>query len=179
MGRMPSSLLTQNRTWRPQTLRYGKLASQGSRSWRFVVIETLQDFREEVSSGPDPKGPCTYPSGSCISPPSGTNEQSRRFLQRPAFCDAFKETKIANSFLNGIRNGILHDAETRKWVIWRDEPTGRIVEQEQDGFAVNRSLFYAAVKQEFESYLREVRDPTKENLRQRFKKKMDDLVKET
>ena len=143
-----------------------------------LLIETLQDFREEGSPATKPVGPCTYPKGQCIKPPPGTNEQFRKFLQRPAFDNSFKDTKVANSFLRGIRNGILHEAETRKWVIWRDEPEGKIVDKEDDGFALNRSLFYAAIKQEFDSYLQELRDPGNETLRTRFKQKMDNLEKE-
>ena len=81
--------------------------------------------------------------------------------------------------MRDIRNGILHEAETRKWVIWRDEPRGRIVEKEQDGLALNRTLFYNAVKQEFESYLEELRSPSSDALRNRFKKKMNDVAKKT
>jgi Leu/Phe-tRNA-protein transferase len=80
------------------------------------------------------------------------------FLRRPAFGNAFKDDMLAKEFVNGVRNGILHEAETRKWVIWRDEPKGRIVEKEQDGFALNRTLNKA--------------------LRIRFKKKMNDIFKE-
>jgi hypothetical protein len=122
-----------------------------------LLIETLQSFQEV--------------------PSAGTNQQFMKFLSRPAFGGAFNR-KIAKSFVTGIRNGILHEAETRKWVIWRDEPEDKIAAPEEDGFALNRSLFYAALKSEFESYLRELRDPTNSNLRNRFKKKMDDLCGE-
>lgn len=87
--------------------------------------------------------------------------------------------KHCDRFVSGIRNGILHGAETRKWVIWRDEPADKIAAPEEDGFALNRSLFYAAVQKDFESYLRELRDRTKEDLRKRFKEKMDDLCRKT
>jgi hypothetical protein len=49
----------------------------------------------------------------------------------------------------------LHEAETRKWVIWRDNPD-RMVEWEQDGFALNRTLSHEA---EFKSYVEELNDP--------------------
>ena len=107
-----------------------------------------------------------------------TTEQFGKFLQRPAFGGQF-DGKIAKKFVQGIRNGILHEAETRKWVIWRDEPAGNIVASEGNGFALNRSLFYAAVKKEFESYLQELRDPRNEDLREQFKKKMHSLCKKT
>jgi len=126
-----------------------------------LFIETLQSFREI-----DPDAPV------------GTNQQFIKFLRRPSFGGTF-DGNIAKRFVNGIRNGILHEAETRRWVIWRDEPADKIALPEDDGFALNRGLFYAAVKHEFELYLRELSDPTNEDLRKRFKKKMDDLCKET
>ena len=52
---------------------------------------------------------------------------------------------------------------------------GTIVAREDDGFALNRSLFYEAVKKEFESYLSELHDPMNTTLRKVFKRKMDDL----
>jgi hypothetical protein len=72
-----------------------------------LVIETMQGFRE----GPSPN----------------TTEQFIKFLRRPAFGEAFTEEKIATCFVKGIRHGILHEAETRRWVIWREEPS-QIVE---------------------------------------------------
>jgi len=144
-----------------------------------LLIDTLQSFREKRQDPAMPTGPCSFPSGPCLKPPSGTAEQFKSFLRRPAFGDTFKDDGLATKFVNGIRNGILHEAETRKWVIWRDEPVGQIVAPEEDGFALNRTLFYRALKDEFESYLQELHDPSNEGLRQRFRKKMNDLCKET
>lgn len=143
-----------------------------------LLIETLQGFLEEASAAAPSVETCTFPHGPCIRPTLSTNQQFKKFLRRRAFHGAFDD-KIAGRFVNGIRNGILHEAETREWVIWRDEPADKIVDREQNGFALNRSLFYEAVKKEFESYLRELRDPGNQPLRKRFKKKMDDLAKET
>jgi hypothetical protein len=142
-----------------------------------LLIDTLQGFREAPPSAANPVGPCSFPSGPCIRPPAGTNQQFIKFLRRPAFGGSFNG-EIAKSFAWGIRNGILHEAETRKWVIWREEPAGKIVAQEEDGYALNRSLFYAAVEEEFASYLRELRDPANKEPRQRFKEKMDELCRE-
>lgn len=143
-----------------------------------LLIETLQGFRGIQVSLAAPAEPCSFPSGPCIKPPSGTNQKLITFLRRPAFGGAFNDA-IAKSFAKGIRNGILHDAETRKWLIWRDKPAGKIVERKENGYALNRSRFYEAVKKEFESYLQELRDPTKGDLRKSFKKKMNKLCKET
>jgi len=139
-----------------------------------LLIEALEDFLEDPPARAILAGSCTFPSGPCIQPPAGTNQRFKKFLRRPAFGGAFSD-EVAQSFTWGIRNGILHNAETRKWVIWREAPGGKIVAQEDDGYALNRSLFYAALQEEFESYLQELRDPAKKELRQRFKEKMDRL----
>jgi hypothetical protein len=145
-----------------------------------ILIETLQGFRGEPSLSVAPTGPSSFPSGPCVEPPTGTGKQFKLFLRRPAFDEIFHEDKIAQAFVDGIRNGILHEAETRKWVIWRDEPVGLIAEAEPpDGFALNRTLFYHAIKKEFESYLQELREPSSGELRKRFMKKMNDISKKT
>lgn len=145
-----------------------------------LLCDSLQSFREEEAPITPQAGPCPFPSGACIKTTPSTNQQFRSFLSRPAFGDTFKDKTIANGFTNGIRNGILHDCETRRWVIWRDRPEGKIIarEGEGDGYAVNRELFYAAVQQEFESYLVELRDPANQALRNRFEEKMNDIVKD-
>ena len=141
-----------------------------------LLIETLQGFREAAAVAANPAGPCSFPPGPCIKPPSGTNQQFIAFLRRPAFGGVFNDD-VARRFVSGIRNGMLHEAETRKWVIWREEPASEIAAKDEDGYALNRSLFYQAVKEEFERYLRELHDPANKELRQRFKGKMDDLCR--
>lgn len=86
-------------------------------------------------------------------------------------------TSIASEY--GVRNGIFHEAETRGWVIWRDDPVDQILASEGDGYALNRTLFYQALKTEFEGYIKELRDPTNSTLRSRFVKKLTDVVKES
>jgi hypothetical protein len=142
-----------------------------------LLVETLQGFRERTATT-GPSGPCTYPSGPCVKPSPDTTGQFIKFLRRPAFRGAFAEDKIAKSFVRGIRNGILHEAETRKWLIWREAPT-TMVQPLEDGYVLNRTMFYEAVKQEFESYLNDLRDPTNAKLRETFKGKMSDIRKES
>jgi hypothetical protein len=143
-----------------------------------LLIETLQSFRQAPESSPPVMGPCSYPTGSCIRPSSTTTELFKEFLRLPAFRGAFDNDTIAKSFIRGIRNGVLHEAETREWVIWRNEPVDQIVEFRSEGYALNRTEFYRALKSEFEKYIQELRNPAKQKLRQRFLKKMDDVVKE-
>ena len=142
-----------------------------------LLIETLQGFLESAPTA-SPSGACTYPEGPCIKPSPDTTGHFIKFLRHPAFGGIFAEEKTAKDFVRGIRNGILHEAETRKWVIWREVPSEMVTLRSKDGYVLNRTLFYEAVKQEFESYLRELRDPANAKLRQRFKKKMNDICKE-
>jgi hypothetical protein len=121
-----------------------------------LLVETIQGFRTGASP---------Y-----------TKELFIKFLRRPAFGAAFAEDKIAECFVTGIRHGILHEAETRKWVIWREAPS-QIVEPWEDGYALNRTLFCEAVRQEFDAYVRELRDPSNGELRKKFQKKMGDICR--
>lgn len=123
-----------------------------------LLIETLQSFRKTRGG-------------------QSSTEVFKEFLQLPAFNGQFSDDGIVKHFVRGIRDGILHDAETRGWVIWRDEPEGRILEREGDGYALNRSEFYRALKTEFEEYLEELRDPGNQERRSRFRDKMDDIVR--
>jgi hypothetical protein len=143
-----------------------------------LLIETLQSFRQATESLPSTKGPCSYPAGQCIYPRPTTLEHFQKFLRLPAFHGAFDNDTIAKSFCNGIRNGIFHEAETREWVIWRNDPENLILESRGDGYALNRTEFYLALKSEFQNYLEELRSPANLELRQRFLKKMNDVVKE-
>jgi hypothetical protein len=143
-----------------------------------LFAETLQSFREKTKSEAPLAGKCSYPSGQCIRPGTTMTDQFKQFLRRPAFHGEFDDDKIAMSFVRGVRNGILHEAETRSWAIWRDEPHGKIVERRGDGYAVNRSNFCLALKSEFETYVHELRDASNDKLRKRFIKKMTDIADE-
>jgi hypothetical protein len=144
-----------------------------------LLAETLQSFRCKTEMPPNPQVPCLYPVGPCIRlPQTTTAETYKAFLRRPAFGSAFEDKPIASSFVNGIRNGILHEAETRGWVIWRNEPENQIAAKEGEGFALNRTAFYQALKNDFASYLGELRDPKSIELRSRFRTKMNDMTKE-
>jgi hypothetical protein len=100
------------------------------------------------------------------------------FLRRRSFEGAFDDERVASRFVSGIRNGILHEAETRRWVIWRNDPVTGIVERASDNrFKLNRSTFYQALRSEFELYISELRNPGSEALRRRFLEKMNDIAK--
>jgi hypothetical protein len=144
-----------------------------------LLIETLQRFREAPERPAQVVGPCAYPAGPCIREGSfiSTTELFAGFLRLPSFKGEFEDDRVAKSFVRGVRNGILHDAETRRWVIWRDEPEGRIVRPLRDGYALNRSEFYKALNTELGKYLQELRNSASQERRNRFREKMDDVIK--
>lgn len=141
-----------------------------------LLAETLQGFRQKPPKPPAVSGPCTYEDGKCIKPT--TTDQFREFLRRPAFGGAFDDEKVARSFVNGVRNGIFHEAETRKWLVQCDKPQGQILAPKGDRYVLNRIKFYEALKAEFEGYLAELREGGDAALRSRFAKKMTDVVNE-
>jgi hypothetical protein len=62
--------------------------------------------------------------------------------------------------------------------IWREEPKDKIVECDGEGFSLNRTAFYQALRQEFRLYAADLRNPANLELRKRFVEKMDGIVKE-
>lgn len=145
-----------------------------------LLIETLQSFLEAPERPSAVAGPCPFPNGPCIRPPpSSTTDLFKRFLRRPSFAGAFDNEAIATSFVHGVRNGILHEAETRGWVIWRSEPVEGLVEPLGKAFALNRTAFYEAVRKEFDAYLALLRNLKNQRQRERFLKKMDDIAKQS
>jgi hypothetical protein len=64
-------------------------------------------------------------------------------------------------------------------VIRRSQPKNQIVAKEGEGYDLNRSAFYRALKRDFTEYLAELQNPNSVELRSRFRKKMNDMVKET
>jgi len=142
-----------------------------------LLIETLASFRESPPEVTQVDGPCPYPKEDCIRPQPLGGKLIREFLRRPSFGQAFANEEVTKSFVRGVRDGILHEAETRRWVIWREDPPGLIVEQQGKQYWLNRTAFCSALKREFEAYLAELRELRNEELRKRFIKKMDDIVK--
>lgn len=88
----------------------------------------------------------------------------------------FDDEKVATRFVQDVRNGILHDAETRGWTIWREDPPNRIVATQGNRFILNRTALHLAVRNEFEQYVADLFDPTNEDLRRRFVDKMNKIA---
>jgi hypothetical protein len=121
-----------------------------------LLIETLQSF----IVGASPK----------------TQDQFQAFLKRKSFGGAFTDVAIASSFVKGVRHGIFHEGETRNWLLWRSEPESGLVEALGNGrYALNRTAFYAVVRQEFEDYCAVLRNGDV-GLRKPFRKQMDAMI---
>jgi hypothetical protein len=141
-----------------------------------LLIETLQRFREPPAKPAKQEPPCPFPKGACIEPRPTTTEQFQKFLRLPAFGGEFDDDKIGKRFMGGMRSAIFHEAETREWVIWREEPVGKIVEKQSNAYTLNRTEFVRAMNEEFTRYLREVRDPRNTLLRKNFRAGMNRIV---
>jgi hypothetical protein len=161
-----------------------------------ILIETLQAFYEgHIMTPPNvPDHQCTYPDGICLKAPQliesverctfpdnscvKTPPTARSFVQflraSPHFGDF--NARARSSFSIQIRNGLLHDAETRGgWLIRKTDPSGKIVERRGQHYILNRTRFYDALKAEFLDYLARLNDSSEKVLRDNFLKKMDNI----
>ena len=125
-----------------------------------LLIETLQQFYE----------------GKAETPRGQSGEYFRRFLTGTSFSEFF-DTKKADMLYSSIRCGILHQAEIKgSSHIWIKEGTPLVSCAEDDnGLLINRRLFHKQLECEFSHYVARLRqhDPLDEELRERFKRKMD------
>jgi hypothetical protein len=119
-----------------------------------LLIETLQQFREGMGDTPSRKG----------------EEYFVRFLTETTF-KAFFDKDKAKKFYDQFRNGILHQAELKKDS--RVLKTGELVESNGDGLKINRDKFHEQLVKVFEEYVEELRSGASEELREKFRKKMN------
>jgi hypothetical protein len=131
-----------------------------------LLIETLQQFYEGVEETPRRQ------SGNYFC----------HFLTKTSFNEFFDECK-ANMYYQQIRNGILHQAQTKgNSRIWIREGTP-LVEYADDGngLLINRNKFHEQLVYEFENYVSRLRQnsPVDHELRQKFKHKMDAICRVT
>jgi hypothetical protein len=100
------------------------------------------------------------------------------------FAEAFAPEGRAASFSGAVRNGLLHDGETRGgWLIWRGRAGGALVQRRSDNrLVLNRDAFHAAVKESLAEYfakLRRPRDPAAAKLRKALMDRIDALCTES
>ena len=123
-----------------------------------LLIDTMQFFRAGAPTWTPPEK-CPRPE-KCANPSLGTGKAFVRFLTE---CLSFEE-KDAKKFYDGIRNGILHQAETRGWVIRREKPEDRVVACETKPYILNRTLFCNALRNWLVLYVHQLRDPKETDL---------------
>lgn len=84
---------------------------------------------------------------------------------------------LAEAFYDCVRNGIIHDTETRRGWLIRMTPQTRVIEKDSDGnHSVNRTMFHEAVKAAFTGWIAKVRagDPV---LRDKMRQRMDEIIR--
>ena len=101
-------------------------------------------------------------------------ERFTEFLQRPSFGKSFSDRQVAQAFWEGIRCGILHQAETRKWLIRRRG--AQIAYKRGELFVVDRTRFLKAVQNEYKLYLRDLRKQHDHELMKTFVERMEKVV---
>ena len=123
-----------------------------------LLIETLQQFREGEEKTPRQK----------------SEKYFVRFLTETSFGEFLTED-TAKKFYDQIRCGILHQAEVKENSLVRIRQNEPLVKSTEDdkGVVVNRKLFHEQLVKVFEEYLSYLRDPSNEDERGKFKKKMD------
>lgn len=123
-----------------------------------LLVETLQGFREGIV---DHNGQ----SGRLVK-----TFLSERFPTH--FDDGITRTSKAGKFYGRCRCGIHHSGQTDG--DFRVRRSGPMIEfKADDSVIVNRTAFHDALKREFDAYLAELADPTKNDLRMKFRRKMD------
>lgn len=119
-----------------------------------LLVETLEAFRQGLTD---------------------TRRKSEQlctsFLsQRPTF-KPFFSGDLATRFYKEFRCGIVHNAQVfGTGLVWS---VGPLLKVDGKRITVNRTAFHEAVMQEVAGYLNELRDPTKTDLREKFRTKMD------
>lgn len=121
-----------------------------------LLIETLQQFRKGV-----------------YETPYGENrDYFTDFLTETSFNQYF-DLKSARKFYVHIRNGILHQAETKYGTTIRITSSLPLVSENGSDLIINRKKFHQELCNVFNAYLSELREGNDPDLRMNFKNKMD------
>jgi len=122
-----------------------------------IVLESLWGFKE---GKPVPK--------------RSERQVYRDLLTGPNF--GFTE-KQSDAFREFVRNGLMHDAETRgRWRIEKTIPKGTIIERNTHGdYVINRSRFHHAVTAAVDDWIRTARNGDA-TLRENIKKRIEQII---
>lgn len=132
-----------------------------------LIVETLQQFYDGRDSS------------------QGSEKSFERFLTETSFGDPdlfgndTSDGSLADIFYDQIRCGILHQAEvkTDSRIV---SSRAKLVEREGKGVKVNRREFHNKLVEEFENYIKRLRNPKSrkdEDDRLKFRQKMDYICK--
>lgn len=120
-----------------------------------LLIDTIQAFREGRARTND------------ISPARSFKD----FLRAPRFVSFNKRDR--DEFFHYVRNGLLHNGETRgDWKVRIDTPGMLYKDPRARSRTINRRIFHAALVREFRAYCQALRDRTRET-RERFLQRMN------
>ncbi len=124
-----------------------------------LLIETVQAFR----SGTHAKT-------------NESREAFRTFLtSSPQFRNFFLGNTV-DDFYRNVRNGLLHDGETRSGWLVRAGRKYELVQRQPNGFViVNREKFHQALVQEIRAYLMNLSNPLERELRKNLIRALNDL----
>lgn len=123
-----------------------------------LLIETYQQFYK----------------GKKETPKRESKEYFTQFFNNTNFKEDFDDEK-AEMFYKQIRCGILHQAETKessKIKISHELPIVKFT-KEKDGLIINRKKFHKKLISIIDSYIEDLKNPSNEDLRKNFRKKMN------
>jgi hypothetical protein len=98
----------------------------------------------------------------------------RDILTGPRF--AWTEA-LSEDFRQFVRNGVIHDAETRKgWLVSKAIPPSVVPRLERDGgYRLNRTKFHAALKATFADWISKLRAGDAD-LREKMRNRMNEII---
>lgn len=123
-----------------------------------LLIETLQQFREGITNGH-----------------GKSKDMVTRFLAGQRFQPEFDQV-ARNAYYSDIRCGLLHQAEAKRmWLIRRGQEAMLQPSSDGQGYVIDVRIFHKAVRRSMNDYLRELRQPTSNELRANLWTKMDHI----
>jgi len=122
-----------------------------------IVLESLWGFRNGKSV-----------------PRHGERQIYRDVLTGPCF--GWSVT-LADDFREFVRNGLMHDAETRRgWLVEKTVPHSVVPKKKKDGhYVLNRTMFHQALSQTFEDWISELRSGDL-TLRKNMRDRMNQII---
>ncbi len=125
-----------------------------------LLIETIQAFKN----------------GKHAETPKESRRAYETFLtSSPRFQKYFSSPRVQDFYTN-MRNGLLHDGETRKGWLVKANPQYDLVDPQPDGsIIVNRERFHDVLVKDFKAYVRDLSNPANKELRQNLVSAINDL----